>query len=241
MRRTKEFDKPDAISDIFLGMSPNFHARLPTSEDWRYQRKIVQDLVAPAFLNSVAAPQLHLSFMDLINMWSEKARLAEGRPFTIKQDIYETALEAAWAAIFGIEDTATVTRNQTTLLSSKQTIPLPTSIDEEAQLPRAHAPPAFHAVLELTEGIENIVKSPFPTFSSLWQRYSPSGRSHLAVKKRDLAKEIAKAELRLKKNEGKEEKITNAVDHFLRKEKAFAEKAGRAPKYDTEVMRDEVS
>lgn len=241
MRRTKEFDKPDIISDIFLGMSPNFHARLPTSDDWRYQRKIVQDLVTPAFLNSVAAPQLHTSFMDLITLWSEKARLVEGRPFNIKQDIYETALEAAWAAIFGIEDTATVTRNQTTLLSSKKTIALPASIDEEAKVPRAPAPPAFHAIIELTDGIEYIIKSPFPKFVSLWQRYSPAGRRNLAVKTRELANEITKAEERLKNSEGKGEVITNAVDHFLRKEKLFAEKAGRAPKYNTAVMRDEVS
>lgn len=241
MRRTKEFDKPDIISDIFLGMSPNFHARLPTSDDWRIQRKIVQDLVTPAFLNSVAAPQLHLSFMDLINLWSEKARLVKGRPFTIKQDIYETALEAAWAAIFGLEGTATVTRNQTALLSSKKTMTLTASIDEAAELPRAPAPPAFHAIIEVTEGIEQIIKSPFPKIVALWQRYSPSGRRNLAIKSRELADEITKAEKRLKNSEGKGEIITNAVDHFLRKEKLFAEKAGRPPKYNTPVMRDEVS
>ncbi|KAH7400604.1 cytochrome P450 [Phaeosphaeria sp. MPI-PUGE-AT-0046c] len=238
MRRTKEFDKPDIISNLFLGMAPDFHARIPTNDEFRYQRKTVQDLVTPAFLNNVAAPQLHISFMDLINLWSEKARLVEGRPFTIKQDIYETALEAAWAAIFGIEGTATVTRNQTALLSSLETLPLSTSIDEAAQLPRAAAPPAFRAIIELADSIENIVKSPFPRATALWQRYSPAGRRNLAVKKRELANEIAKAEARLKDSEGREEKITNAVDHFLLKEKALSAKAGHAPKYDSPVMRD---
>jgi hypothetical protein len=241
MRRTKEFDKPDVISDIFLGMSPEFHARHTTGDAWRYQRKLVQDMVTPAFLNTIAAPQLHHSFMDLIDLWSEKARLSEGRPFTVKQDIYVTALEAAWAAIFGIEDMATVTRNQTALLSSQGALALPASVDDEIEVPRASAPPVFRAVLELTDGIEHIIKSPVPRLASLWQRYSPSGRRHLAIKKRELANEVAKAEKRLKESEGKEERITNAVDHMLRKEKAGAEKAGRTPEYQSPIIIDEVS
>jgi hypothetical protein len=240
MRRTKEFDKPDFISDIFLGMSPKFHARHTTGDAWRYQRKLVQDMVTPAFLNTIAAPQIHHSFMDLINLWLEKAQLGEGRPFTVKQDVYVTALEAAWAAIFGIENMATVTRNQTALLYSQGALSLPASIEEEIEVPRAPAPPVFRAVLGLTDGVEHIVKSPVPRLASLWQRYSPSGRRHLAIKKHALANEVAKAEERLRESEGKEETITNAVDHMLRKERAGAEKAGRPPEYQSPIIIDEV-
>jgi cytochrome P450 len=241
MRRSKEFDKPDMISDIFYGISPEFHAVQVTGDAWRHQRKLIQDLVTPAFLSAVAAPQLHHNFMDLVSMWTEKARLGQGHTFAVKHDIYETALEAIWAAIFGLEGTATVTRNQIKLLSATKSLPLPASVDKELVFPRAPAPPAFRAVLEITDSIENVVKSPFPRLVGTFQRYTPSGRRNFAEKNRFLAEEIAKAEKRMLESDGKEVEITNAVDHILRRENIAAEKAHRAPDYKSTMLADEVS
>jgi cytochrome P450 len=241
MRRSKEFDKPDLISNAFYGIAPEFHAVQTTSDSWRYQRKLIQDLVTPAFLSEVAAPQLHHNFMDLIKMWTEKTRLGEGRPFNVRHDIYETALEAIWAAIFGIEGTATVTRNQIELLSAQKTMTLPSSVDTAVEFERAPAPPTFRAVLDLTDSIEEVVKSPFPKVTGFVQRYLPAGRKNLALKDRFIAEEIAKAEKRLKANNGKETKITNGVDHMLRKENMAAEKLGRAPVYQSRTFVSEVS
>ncbi|KAF1920727.1 cytochrome P450 [Ampelomyces quisqualis] len=240
MRRSKEFDKPDLISDIFYGISPKFHAGQTTDDAWRHQRKLIQDLVTPAFLNEVAAPQLHHNFMDLINMWLEKMRLGKGRPFAVKHDIYETALEAIWAAIFGLDDISTVTRNQIKLLSSQMDFPIPSSLDKEVVFPRATAPPAFRAVLEITDGIEAVIKSPFPRLTGFFQRYTPAGRKNHAEKKSFIAKEIAKAKKRIIESGVKETKVTNAVDHMLRRENAAAERVGRLPDYSSQMLADEL-
>jgi cytochrome P450 len=240
MRRTKEFDKPDMISDIFYGLVPEHHTVQPTNDAWRYQRKLMQDLMAPAFLNGVAAPQLHSNFQELVKLWSEKLRLGKGRPFNVKHDIYDTALEAIWAAVFGIEDTATVTRSQIDLLAAKQSVNSPSSTDEAVEFPRAEAPPVFRAILSLTDGLEYIVKSPFPRLVGFVQRYLPATRRHVNVKNRVITEEIAKAERRLEKNKGSSENVTNAVDHMLRREKIAAEKLGRPPQYQSKVMAAEV-
>jgi len=240
MRRTKEFDKPDAISDAFYGIAPEFHAVKVTSEAWRNQRKLLQDLMAPAFLHEVAAPQLHHSFMDLIKLWSEKQRLAEGRPFEVKQDIFNAALEAIWAAVFGNAGTATVTRNQIDLLSGQKSVSLPASIDQAVEFEKAPAPPEFRAVLELTESIEEVLKSPFPLITGFIQRYLPSGRKNLRIKAQFTSREIAKAEARMEASSSQETKITNAVDHVLRREKIAAEKQHRAPEYQSTMIKDEL-
>jgi hypothetical protein len=210
-------------------------------DDWRYQRKLIQDLMTPAFLNEVAAPQLHHNFMDLVNLWSEKMRLSEGRPFPVKHDIYGTALEAIWGALFGIEGIATVTRNNIDFLSTKKNLALPASTEKEAEFPRAPAPPAFQAIFDLTDSIEAVLKSPFPRITGFVQRYLPAGRKNLKLKKQFVTEEIAKAEARIKASQGKETKITNAMDHILRRENIAAEKLQRAPIYYSKTMVDEVS
>jgi cytochrome P450 len=229
------------ITNLFYGIAPDFHAVQNTNDRWRYQRKLLQDLMTPTFLNEVAAPQLHQSFMDLIELWSVKMRLSEGHPFSVKHDIFDTALEAIWAAVFGNDDTATVTKNQIELLSGQNRISLPPSMDDAVEFPRAPAPPNFLAVLELTDSIETVTKSPLPKTTGFIQRYLPHGRKHLATKKQFTNEEITKAEKRMKESEGKETKITNAVDHLLRREKMAAEKAQRPPQYHSNVMIDEVS
>jgi hypothetical protein len=241
LRRTKEFDKPDMISNAFYGISPGFHATQVTGDEFRYQRRLIQDLMSPAFLNEVAAPQLHNNFMDLVNLWSEKMRLSEGRPFEVKKDIYNIGLEAIWAALFGIDGVATVTRNNIKLLSNKEALVLPASIDEEVAFPQASAPPAFQAIFELTDSIEWVLKSPFPKVTGFIQRYLPGGWRNMNLRKKFVTEEIAKAEERQKAHQGKETKITNAMDHILRRENAAAEKLQRAPIYYSRNMIDEVS
>lgn len=240
MRRTKEFDKPDLLGDILWGQAPNHHAILKTNDEWRGRRKLLQDLMTPAFLHNVAAPQLHANFMDLIQLWKEKTRLSHGRPFPVKHDIFDTALEAIWATAFGIEDTDTITRNQIGLLSRLDSVVLPTVVDEEVVFARSPAPPAFEAILRLTEGFEATIKSPFPYVSGFLQRYYPPFRKHIKVKNQNIVQQISRAEKRMVRDKEEVGHITNGVDHMLRREAIAAEKQGRAPEYHSRVMIDEV-
>lgn len=162
-RRTKEFDKPDFVSELFYSIAPQHHTVLPTNDQFRAQRKLLQDLMAPPFLNEVAAPQLYSSFMDLVKLWSEKMRLSKGHPFTLKGDIHGSAIDALWAAVFGIEGTATVTRNQINSVTSIRQIDLPECIDDEVEFLTVPAPASFDTILKLPNTLESIFKSPYPT------------------------------------------------------------------------------
>lgn len=225
---------------MFYGINPEHHTVHPISDKFRYQRKLMQDLMAPAFLQNIAAPQVYRNFANLITLWSEKLRLSEGHAFSVKDDVYETALDAIWAAVFGDEDAATVTGNQIELLSAQRHMELPETKDEEAKFARALAPPAFDMILKLTESLESVGKSPFPKTHGVLMRYLPSQRKLLQMKSRVMAEQIAKAEKRMAENKGDTSKMINAVDHMLRREQLGAEKLGRAPDFQGEVMAAEV-
>tara|TARA_R110002003_G_scaffold121_24_gene10868 strand:- start:443 stop:1597 length:1155 start_codon:yes stop_codon:yes gene_type:complete len=239
LRRTKEFDKPDFISEIFYGINPDFHTVQPTNDAFRANRKLLQDLMTPTFLNGVAAPHLHANFVDLMKLWSEKMRLSKGHPFSVKTDIYETALDAIWAAFFGIEG-ATVTRNQIDHLSPQKSVSLPPTTDEAVEFKHVEGPPAFEAILRLTDSIEHCAKSPFPRLTGFALRYFPSMRRHAKAKDQAIAEQISKAEARIKQEKGDSGKVTNALDLMLRREKMIAQKQGRAPNYYSKAMRAEV-
>lgn len=225
---------------MFYGINPEHHTVQPINDKFRYQRKLMQDLMAPAFLHNIAAPQVYKSFTNLVTLWTEKMRLSKGHAFSVKEDVYDTALEAIWGAVFGDEDAATVTGNQIKLLSAQSHIDLPKSKDEEARFTRAPAPPAYDMVLKLTESLEPVGKSPFPKAMGVMMRYLPSQRRLLRMKDRVMAEQITKAEKRMGGIKGDVSKMTNAVDYMLRREELGAEKLGRRPEFQGRVMAAEV-
>lgn len=242
MRRTKEFDKPDLLSEVFVGVNPDHHTVKATNDSFRSQRKLLQDLMAPNFLNVVVAPQLHNNFMDLIQMWKEKVRLSKGHPFSVKHDIYNTALEAIWAAVFGTEETTTITGNQIDLLAPMKNLSIPAGASDEAvEFPQAHVPDAFKAVLELTDSIVYTSRSPFPILTGYVLRWLPFVAKWIKVKNQAMAAQISKAEQRLANSKGKAANITNAVDHILRRELMAAERQGRSPNFQSKIIVAEVS
>lgn len=219
---------------------PDHHTVQPTNDRFRAQRKLIVDLMTPAFLSDVAAPQIHANFMDLIKLWQEKMRLSQGRPFPVINDIYDTAMEAIWAAVFGIENTTTVTRTQIKLLSPLSEIPLPSSIDKEAVFEKAPAPPMFDAIFELTDSLQNIGKSAFPrVYGWATRNFSPHIRRLIAVKETIIQGLISEAEARMDETKTKDT-ISAGIDHMLRREKQAAEKAGRKPDYHSKYMSAEV-
>lgn len=236
LRRTKEFDKPDMLSDLMWGANPEHHTVQASNDRFRSQRKLMQDLMTPTFLHGVAAPQLHNNFMDMITLWQEKLRLGQGHVFSVRKDIYETALEAIWATIFGIDATETITRNQVQLLSPLKDIPLPADEDEAVDFPQAAAPADMHAVLKITDSFEEVLKSPFPIVQGFIQRYYPSQRRAQKIKNQAIHAQISQAEERMNSSIEGTDKITNAVDHMLRREKAAAARQNRAPQYHSEVV-----
>ena len=259
MRRGKEFDKPDMISDLLYGIAREHHTTLKSNDErFKSQRKWLQDLMSPSFLHGVAGPHLHKTFMELMALWQEKMRLSgmEHRPFPIKPDISHSALEAIWAALFGTGETATITQQQIDLLSPLNTKSVKTLQDGALEFPEASRAPAFDAILRLTDTFEGVMKSPFPRIYGC--KYSrPSRQAQAAdnyplgflpfwfsslVKLKDdlIIGEIHKAERRLHDVNGEQGKVFNAVDHVLNREAQQAARDHRKPQFYSKPMIAEV-
>jgi len=165
MRRGKEFDKPDMISDLLYGIAREHHTTLKSNDErLKTQRKWLQDLMSPSFVHGVAGPHLHKTFMELMVLWQEKMRLSgtEHIPFPIKSDISHSALEAIWAALFGTGETATITQRQIDLLSPLDFKSVKTLPNRALEFPEGGRASEFDAILRLTDTFEGVTKSPFP-------------------------------------------------------------------------------
>ncbi|KAJ4382968.1 hypothetical protein N0V86_002195 [Didymella sp. IMI 355093] len=241
MRRGKEFDKPDMISDLLYGIAREHHTTLKSNDGrFKLQRKWLQDLMSPNFLHGVAGPHLHKTFMELMDLWQEKMRLsgAEHHPFPVKLDISHSALEAIWAAMFGTGETATITQRQINLLASLKPESVKTHSDGALDIPEADRAPAFDAILRLTDTFEGVLKSPFPR---IYGWFFPFRFANL-VKLKDslIINEIHKAERRMHDINGEQGKVFNAVDHMLHREAQQAAKEQRKSQFYSKPMITEI-
>ncbi|KFA71034.1 hypothetical protein S40288_10433, partial [Stachybotrys chartarum IBT 40288] len=101
MRQGKIWDRSDwSIARLGAGL-PHHHVNMKTDDSWKSNRRLIQDLMSAPFLQSVAAPNLYESTQDLIQLWTAKARLAHGKPFSASKDIFHAALDAVLAFSFG--------------------------------------------------------------------------------------------------------------------------------------------
>lgn len=182
-------------------------------------------------------------------MWIQKARLANGHPFSASDDIYKAALDAIWAVTFPFDPKNSVINAQLELLTPIISTGnnLPADIDEPRIFPEAPTPPAQASILTLTESLEKIVMSPVPRLmfkflSSLpyMRRAMATKEEMISTKEEMISTEIIKAKKRFTEGQ-KEEQVTRcAMDYILRREFISAEKENRSPAYDTRTIFDEV-
>jgi hypothetical protein len=242
MRRTKDFDRSDFTADLFAGLMPDHHIRIKTNDEFKSHRRLVQDLMTPSFLNQVAAPQIHESTMRLINLWKEKNRLAEGRPFWATKDINHTALDAVLAFTFGTGTTLSANQPQLDHLSSLPSIPLPSGSRNDikpVEFPAPQVDPSIEAMFTLSNSLETSMKAPTPKLAHWFLRQTSSMKEARKLKEELLARQIEESVARVKG--GKEGYVDRCgVDDMVRRESKQAEKEGRAPIIHTRVFCDEV-
>lgn len=77
--RRKDFDRSSSTSDLARGLAPNHHITLKTTERWRAQRNLIQDLMKPSYLNNVAGPLIHRNACVMVDLWRAKSRIAAGK------------------------------------------------------------------------------------------------------------------------------------------------------------------
>lgn len=240
LRRTKEFDRANTIDEIFSGILPDHHFIMKTNDKFKQHRRWLQDIMTHDFLHQVAAPRVYTAFGDLMGLWGEKTRLAEGHPFAPAEDVYRAALDAAWNVIFGANPSNNATRLQLEYCASIKAIEQPGDKDKEVHIPHAQDPAIFKAVITLTDSLAVAVQSPLPAEAHWVIRQFPYMRKAKAVKDKFMKEEVEKSLQRFAGKGANEIEATCGKDEILRREMLLSEKEGRAPLYHSKGMYDEV-
>ncbi|KAL2072117.1 hypothetical protein VTL71DRAFT_11460 [Oculimacula yallundae] len=241
LRRTKEFDRSDFFGNIFLGMLPKHHISMKThDEEFKKHRRWLQDLMTPAFLHKIAAPQIHTACLDMLDVWEQKSRLAQGRPFEAPNDIFRSTLDAVWSLVFNADSSNSTTNATLRKLSTIKSLELPISEDAEAVIPETPLPDSMAAVVYIVSTLELTVTSPIPVLLHWCIRKLPRWRKAFKTKEHFLRKEVEKTRIRFDGKNEKDMEVRCAMDEIMRRELSTCEKEGREPMFHSRAMYDEI-
>ncbi|KAI0401888.1 cytochrome P450 [Xylaria palmicola] len=237
LRRTREFDR--GFTDAFVGVVPNHHIGM-TSSDPRFKgnRELVRDLMTPNFLHEVSAPQIYDKTMALVELWSVKARLGEGRPFNARRDIFDAAIDIINAVAFGLEDDQSTVKNQLDFFRAQPAFKPTTNADGSVAFPVLPTLPNIAAIEAIGVYLGEQFKVPFPKLVHRFKMLTDWALlKNFARKDEFLRGEIDKAVLRLRRGESG---TRSAMDHILQREMNAADKAGRQPVFHSPRIHDEL-
>ena len=148
-RRVREFDRSDFHKSAVQGVAPHFHFGLPVGDEWKANRKLVNETMSTAFLTRTVGPVIHSNVSDIVDLWRQKLRLAKGRPFSAYDDIFKGALDIIFETVFGVAVGST--KAQADFLANISETPLDSDSKSAATLPAAKDPELFTAVMTITE------------------------------------------------------------------------------------------
>ncbi|KAK7736166.1 hypothetical protein SLS53_007194 [Cytospora paraplurivora] len=255
LRHSRELDRSSTMGDLVWGLLPEHHIHLPTEDaKFKAQRRLIQDLMTPKFLNEVAGPLVYRSTEVMIDLWRVKCRMAEGRPFKAGLDIGQAVLDTTMAFIFGevfrVQHSAT-RRDLEALEASihaKGGDSLPVyrksgSKDEPVQFPRGTVDEVLQAVLDLTGTVSEMHSNPLPRLMWAYVLRKPRISRAKRIKDECFLRELSLAVGRMEKAGAAgaaEFTVGSAADHIVTREKILAEKQKREPNYLSGLMVDEI-
>ncbi|KAK2036475.1 cytochrome P450 [Colletotrichum somersetense] len=244
LMRRKEFDRSDWTIDLLSGEIPQFHINLKTGPEWKGHRRLLQDLMTPAFLSSVAAPNIYTSAANLVDLWRTKARLAGSRAFSAEQDFYYAALDAVLDFGFGNSYPHRALKPQVELLAAQEKQPTQaiSATADPVEFPTASSHESIKAILAAGDLIQDIGESGFVKLAWWWKRLQPRERKLMDQREQFVKEQTYYAIEKLQKDadEDNESWVKCAVDLIIQRERKFAKKEGREPVYWSSVMKDEL-
>ncbi|UPK95342.1 hypothetical protein LCI18_006277 [Fusarium solani-melongenae] len=234
-RRLKEFDRADETINMFVGVAPSHHIVMLSSDpQFKRNKELVRDLMSMNFLQDVSSPEIYEKFALLVDLWSNKARLSNGRPFDTAEDIHNAALDIIMAVSFGLGLEQSQIAKQTRELEGASS---PGGRDDVFEFKHVPLDEELGFFTILADSILVAVRSPLPRLGHfLYRNLSPMMRRAAAGRDRLRNREIAKSVER--RRSGHPERC--ALDNMLAREDAIAEKEGRKPNYYSQVIQSEL-
>ncbi|KAJ4302484.1 hypothetical protein N0V88_002629 [Collariella sp. IMI 366227] len=231
VRRGKEFDKAPMALDIVGPMFPRGTLSQFTTPELKALRS--------AFGPTVAAPNIHKSTCQLMELWQLKSTTSfKGQAFNVHEDFKNAALDAIWVAVVGEEPGTTqheIRKLQSQLAGNK-------AFNEK--------PPVGSFLKKQVDYISTTIarnsNSPSPKLAQKLETYTPRYRKFRSTVSNEMRRAMKKAVERYQSLEvGKLEDDaidTCAMDLVLRRQLLQAKKAGVSPSDPTkdESMLDEM-
>lgn len=242
-RRIKEFDRSAFFGQVFQSMLPKNHVHMPTGDEWHAHRRLVSDTMAPHFLKQVAGPQMWYTMRSMVDLWREKARLAEGRPISATTDVHNTTLDIIWAATFGGE--IGPNRTRTKRLAATKSLNLASNMDKAVDFPETQDPPAFKSILTLVESMTIPLNSMFPVQAHWFALNTHRNLVEARKEKDNLIRSRLRSAQEKFSQKSKEDiesmaGLQSALDLVVSKEIKIAEKEGRPVDLDSQAIQDEL-
>lgn len=249
LRRSSEWDRSDWSIEILGGVAPSHHINMKTGPAWKAHRRLLQDLMTPAFLHTVAAPNIYNSVLGLVQLWDIKEAASGGRPFSALDDIYDAALDAVLDFSFGTAfPHRAIVPQLEKLQNAGQDTPRKvhdtTGDGGVVVFPHAQVHETLRATLKVSTSVGEVLDFPRPSWGWYWKKFVPS--EHVAnhirhtYAREQIEAGVRRLEARSEDDVGGEDWVKSAVDLMLDRETKFAAKEGRAPVYWSPTMRDEV-
>lgn len=245
LRRTREFDRAPSTIAMFKPLVPHASMVKTSSNAFKQQRRLWQDVMSPSFLRMVVAPNVHHSALELVEQWRLKCKLASGHAFEALDDFELASFDAIWVAILGSKLNGT--RAEIEQLESVLSVPLPERDDQEIHLPTAPRSTMFTAIAYINGTMERIMRSPFPKYHHWMIRQTSTYKYYDAFKDREIMGLVHKSRERFAKlsslTEGDGSEFdTCAMDLVLRREAITARKIGAPLSTGADLeMRDELA
>ncbi|KAI0534840.1 cytochrome P450 monooxygenase [Xylaria digitata] len=249
LRRSREFDRSPSMGDLVWGIAPDHHIHRRTEDaGFKAQRRLIQDLMTPAFLRGIAGPVIHRSTQVLIDLWRVKCRAAEGRPFEAALDLSYAVMDAITAFAFGETFRAQHSTTKPALEALEAFLRIEAEaerdssvckkggVEEPVQFPRGSVDEVLQAILDLTETIGELQGNPLPKLMWMYVLRKPRISRARCIKEACIRNELESAASRVETAAG----VGSAVDHMVLREKALAEKQKRKPDYLSRAMMDEI-
>ncbi|KAL6794309.1 cytochrome P450 [Trichoderma sp. SZMC 28012] len=231
LRRTEDFDRGAFVSDSF-GAFGDFHARFDTGRQFKANRRWLQDLMTPSFLNGFVAPSTYALVLRLVELWRNKTRLAGDRPFSASADLDRINFDIMVRLFFGEHFGSSALDSQIGLLSIEKSPD--TGLHGEAVFPEAAFHQIFHALHDAGRTVTQIMTSLWPKLTLHWIPWTAGYRRIQSAKKRVVREQLPKAIERVRSGEK-----SAGIDYILSREQAAAEQEGRKPDFDNEMIINE--
>jgi hypothetical protein len=247
MMRRKEWDRSDWSIDFLKGILPKHQINLKTGPEWKSHRRLLQDLMSPAFLYDTAAPNMYRGVEKLVALWQCKADLAQGKPFDAAQDVFFTALDGVIEFGYGEGFSHRSVDPQLAALRGGKAATTDTykdtTVEGQAVVEFQQAPvnDTIIALLQVADAIQDVGQWPIPRLGWWWYWTKSSSRRDAALRHNFNKQQVDLAVERLQEQGDGAGKFHSAIDCMIDRERRLAEKEGRQAVYWSEVMDNEVS